>query len=103
MLCESMCNPAQAALPTDLRAHLEARIASGALELPILPHVASQVLALSTSDDANARGLAELLIVGAARLDLGGQISADPLPQPPGRVAGGGHGSGPEAFGQDPE
>ena len=58
MLRESVCNPAQAALPTDLRAHLEARIASGALELPILPHVASQVLALSTSDDANARARA---------------------------------------------
>src|SRR5436853_446778 len=48
-----MCNPSQAALPTGLRAHLEARIASGALELPILPHIASQVLALSTSDDAS--------------------------------------------------
>ena len=61
MLSESVCNPAQAALPTNLCEHLEARIASGALELPILPHVASQVLAMSTSDDTNARSLAELL------------------------------------------
>ena len=61
MLRESVCNPAQAALPTNLCEHLETRIASGALELPILPHVASQVLALSTSDEAHARSLAELL------------------------------------------
>ena len=61
MLSESVCNPTQAALPTNLCEHLEARIASGALELPILPHVASQVLAMSTSDDTNARSLAELL------------------------------------------
>ena len=61
MLSESVCNPAQAALPTNLCEHLETRIASGALELPILPHVASQVLALSTSDEAHARSLAELL------------------------------------------
>src|SRR4051794_18613299 len=37
------------------------RIASGALELPLLPHVAGQVCALSTSDDASARSLAALL------------------------------------------
>ncbi len=61
MLCESVCNPVHTALPTSLCAHLETRIASGALELPILPQVASQVLAMSTSDDTNARGLAELL------------------------------------------
>jgi len=61
VLSESVCHPAQAALPTNLCEHLETRIASGALELPILPHVASQVLAMSTSDESNARGLAELL------------------------------------------
>ena len=61
MLSESVCHPAQAALPTNLCEHLETRIASGALELPILPHVASQVLAMSTSDESNARSLAELL------------------------------------------
>ena len=61
MLRESVCNPAPAALPTNLCEYLETRIASGALELPILPHVASQVLAMSTLDDANARSLAELL------------------------------------------
>jgi putative nucleotidyltransferase with HDIG domain len=61
VLRESVGNPAQAILPPSLCAHLEARIASGALELPILPHVASQVLAMSTADDANARSLAELL------------------------------------------
>jgi len=61
VLSESVCHPAQAALPTNLCEHLETRIASGALELPILPHVASQVLAMSTSDESNARSLAELL------------------------------------------
>jgi putative nucleotidyltransferase with HDIG domain len=61
VLSESVCNPAQAALPTHLCEHLETRIANGALELPILPHVASQILAMSTSDETNARGLAELL------------------------------------------
>ena len=61
MLSESVCNPAQVALPTNLCEYLETRIASGALELPILPQVASQVLAMSTSDDTNARSLAELL------------------------------------------
>jgi putative nucleotidyltransferase with HDIG domain len=61
VLRESVCNPAPAALPTNLCEYLETRIASGALELPILPHVASQVLAMSTSDDTNARSLAELL------------------------------------------
>jgi putative nucleotidyltransferase with HDIG domain len=61
VLREFVCNPAQAALPTNLCEHLETRIASGALELPILPHVTSQVLALSTSDEAHARSLAELL------------------------------------------
>lgn len=61
MLHESVCHPAQTVLSTSLCTHLEARIASGTLELPMLPHVASQVLALSASDDANARSLAELL------------------------------------------
>src|SRR5262245_46906579 len=61
VLSESVCHLAQAALPTHLCEYLETRIASGALELPILPHVASQVLAMSTSDDTNARSLAELL------------------------------------------
>jgi putative nucleotidyltransferase with HDIG domain len=56
-----VCNPAHAALPTHLCAHLETRIASGALELPILPRVASQVLAMTASDETNARSLAELL------------------------------------------
>src|SRR5262249_46541661 len=50
-----------AALPTSLCAYLETRIASSALELPILPHVASQILAMSTSDDTNVRSLAELV------------------------------------------
>jgi len=56
-----MWNPAQAALPTNLCEHLETRIASGTLELPILPHVANQVLAMSTSDATDARSLAALL------------------------------------------
>jgi putative nucleotidyltransferase with HDIG domain len=61
VLRASVCNPVHTALPTSLCAYLETRIASSALELPILPHVASQVLAMSTSDDTNARGLAELV------------------------------------------
>jgi HD-like signal output (HDOD) protein len=48
-------------LPTSLCEHLETHIASGVLELPILPHVASQVLAMSTSDETNAGSLAALL------------------------------------------
>src|SRR5215470_332766 len=48
-------------LPINLCEYLETRIASGTLELPILPHVASQVLAMSTSDVTNARSLAALL------------------------------------------
>ena len=61
MLRETVCTPIHAAIPTDLREHIEARLTSGALELPILPHVASQVLAMSTLDAANTRSLAELL------------------------------------------
>jgi len=61
VLRASVCHPAQAAIPTSLCERLETRIASGALELPILPHVASQVLAMSMSDDTNTRSLADLL------------------------------------------
>jgi putative nucleotidyltransferase with HDIG domain len=61
VLCESVSNPVHTALPTSLCEHLETRIASGALALPILPHVASQVLAISMSDDTNTRSLAALL------------------------------------------
>jgi putative nucleotidyltransferase with HDIG domain len=61
VLHASVCNPVHTALPTSLCAYLETRIASSALELPLLPHVASQVLAMSTSDETNARSLAELV------------------------------------------
>jgi len=61
VLRASVCNPAHIALPTSLCAYLETRIASRALELPLLPHVASQVLAMSTLDETNARSLAELV------------------------------------------
>jgi putative nucleotidyltransferase with HDIG domain len=61
VLHASVCNPVHTALPASLCAYLETRIASSALELPILPHVASQILALSTSDETNARSLAELV------------------------------------------
>jgi putative nucleotidyltransferase with HDIG domain len=57
----SAANAAQVELPTSLCERLETRIASGGLELPLLPHVASQVLGMSTADDASARSLAELL------------------------------------------
>jgi hypothetical protein len=61
VLCASVSNPVHTALPTSLCEHLETHIASGVLELPILPHVASQVLAMSTSDETNAGSLAALL------------------------------------------
>jgi putative nucleotidyltransferase with HDIG domain len=61
VVSESGDHPAQAELPASVCAWLETRIASGALELPLLPHVASQVLALSTSDEVSARLLADLL------------------------------------------
>jgi putative nucleotidyltransferase with HDIG domain len=61
VLREPVCDPIHAALPTSLCEHIEACMTSGALELPILPHVASQVLAMSTSDAASTRHLAALL------------------------------------------
>jgi putative nucleotidyltransferase with HDIG domain len=57
----SAANAAQVELPTSLCGRLETRIASGGLELPLLPQVASQVLAMSTVDDTSAWRLAELL------------------------------------------
>ena len=77
MLSESVCNPAHAILPTTLCEHLETRIANGTLELPILPHVAGQVLAMSTSEATNARSLAALLHHDqaiAAHVLRGGQL-----------------------------
>ncbi len=79
MLSASAANLAQTALPASLCAHLETRIASGALELPLLPHVASQVLAMSTADEVSARSLAELLHRDqaiAAHMLRGGQFSS---------------------------
>lgn len=61
MVSESAWNPARAELPASVCERLERRMASGELELPLLPHVASQVLAMSTSDEVSARSLAELL------------------------------------------
>jgi len=57
----SVCNPARAELPASVCARLERCLASGALELPLLPQVVSQVLAMSTSDEVSARTLTELL------------------------------------------
>lgn len=51
----------QSELPESLCAALEARIASGTLELPLLPHVASQVLTMSASNDVNTQRLADLI------------------------------------------
>ncbi|MGE3536726.1 MAG: HDOD domain-containing protein [Candidatus Tectimicrobiota bacterium] len=48
-------------LPDSLCTALEARMAHGTIELPLLPHVASQVLALSASADSSAQALAALI------------------------------------------
>jgi putative nucleotidyltransferase with HDIG domain len=45
----------------ELRQRLTERIAARALELPLLPDVAAQVIALSTSDESDARELAEVI------------------------------------------
>jgi putative nucleotidyltransferase with HDIG domain len=57
----SAANPAQAELPASLCERLETHIARRELELPLLPHVASRVLAMSTADEVSTRSLAELL------------------------------------------
>lgn len=44
-----------------LRSRLLERIRTGALELPLLPQVAMQVLSLASSDDTDSRELADLL------------------------------------------
>lgn len=45
----------------ELRHWLTERLAARALELPLLPDVVAQVIALSTSDDSDARELAEVI------------------------------------------
>jgi len=45
----------------ELRGWVNERIAARALELPILPDVAAQVIALSTSDESDSRELAEVI------------------------------------------
>jgi len=45
----------------DLRQRLSERIAARALELPLLPDVVAQVIALSSSDESDARELAEVI------------------------------------------
>lgn len=60
-MCTSAVNPVQIELPANLCACLETRLTSGTLELPLLPQVANQILAMSTSDEVSARSLAELL------------------------------------------
>ncbi len=49
-----------------LLAHLRQRCASGALELPVLPEVAQQVMAATSREDADARVLADLIRRDAA-------------------------------------
>ena len=47
--------------PSPLRAALDQRIEAGELELPLLPHVASQVLAACSDEACDARRLTELI------------------------------------------
>ncbi|MBM3225106.1 MAG: HDOD domain-containing protein [Candidatus Tectomicrobia bacterium] len=61
MVSASVSHPTPVELPTSLCERLEARIASGSLELPLLPHVANQVLSMSTAEDASTKRLAELI------------------------------------------
>ena len=82
MVSTSAANPTQAELPTSLCEHLETRIAGGALELPLLPHVASQVLAMSTADEVSARSLAELLHRDQAIAAHVLRVANSPLYQP---------------------
>lgn len=53
------CTPCE--LPESLCTALDQCIASGTLELPLLPQVASQVLSMSSSDDVSAHALADLI------------------------------------------
>jgi putative nucleotidyltransferase with HDIG domain len=69
-------------LPASLCEHLEARIASGSLELPLLPHVANQVLSMSTSEDTNARRLADLIHHDQAIAAHVLQVANSPLYKP---------------------
>src|SRR5206468_4704216 len=50
-----------------------------------------------------ARRLAQLLIIWAPRLDLGGHVRTEALRQPAGRLVLGGQGGVPQALGQEPE
>ena len=54
-------DPRFARVVSSLRSRLLERLRAGALELPLLPQVASQVLALASNEDADARELSDLL------------------------------------------
>jgi putative nucleotidyltransferase with HDIG domain len=54
-------SPACAALPEAVRAYVEQRIADGRLELPMLPHVASRILAGGLDESTAIRELSALL------------------------------------------
>jgi putative nucleotidyltransferase with HDIG domain len=45
----------------EVRRRLQERVAAGSLELPVLPEVASQVMAQTSREDANAKDLTDLL------------------------------------------
>ncbi|MEO8904436.1 MAG: HDOD domain-containing protein [Polyangiaceae bacterium] len=51
----------ESAVPTAIRAELEARLFAGTLELPLLPGVAMEVTAAAAKEDVDARVIADLL------------------------------------------
>jgi len=54
-------DPRFARVVSSLRSRLLERLRAGALELPLLPQVATQVLAMASNEDSDARQLADLL------------------------------------------
>src|SRR3954468_5067550 len=53
--------PAESGVPSALRAELEAKLAAGTLELPLLPGVAMEVSSAAAKDEVDARVIADLL------------------------------------------
>src|SRR3954469_17817836 len=53
--------PAESGVPSPIRAELEAKLAAGTLELPLLPGVAMEVTSAAAKDEVDARVIADLL------------------------------------------
>jgi putative nucleotidyltransferase with HDIG domain len=60
-MMDSMLIPVTTEVPEPLQAAVMARINANDIELPLLPNVVWQVMAMSNSDDADARKLSELI------------------------------------------